>query len=46
MYGYNSLEMDQYFYSLPPLVQQAILSSDIKPETLDELRNLAGTLTE
>lgn len=46
MYGYNNLEMDQYFYSLPPLVQQAILNSDIRPETLDQLRDLAGTLTE
>lgn len=46
MYGFPSLEMDQYFYSLPPLVQQAILNSEINPETLEELRNLAGTLTE
>ena len=46
MYGFDSLEMDQYFYSLPPLVQQAILNSEITPQTLDELRNLAGTLTE
>lgn len=46
MYGYDSLEMDQYFYSLPPLVQQAILDSSIRPGTLEELRNLAGTLTE
>lgn len=46
VYGFDSLEMDQYFYALPPLVQQAILDSDIRPETLEELRNLAGTLTE
>lgn len=46
MYGFDDLEMDQYFYSLPPLVQQAIRDSDIRPETLNELRNLAGTLTE
>ena len=46
VYDFTNLEMDQYFYSLPPLVQQAILNSEISPETLDELRNLAGTLTE
>lgn len=46
MYGFDDLTMDQYFYSLPPLVQQAILSSEVRPQTLDELRNLVGTLTE
>ena len=44
MYSFYNREMDEFFQTLPPLVQHSIIMCDIKPQTLQELRNLAETL--
>lgn len=46
MYSFENREMDEFFQTLAPLVQHSIIMCDIKPRTLEELRNLAETLTE
>lgn len=46
MYSFENREMDEFFQSLSPLVQHSIIMCDIKPRTLEELKVLAGTLTE
>lgn len=46
MYSFENREMDEFFQSLSPLVQHSIIMCDIKSRTLEELKVLAGTLTE
>ncbi len=45
MYSFENREMDEYFQSLPAMVQHTIIMCDIKPQTLDELRSLAEGMT-
>lgn len=44
MYSFENREMDAYFQGLPALIQHAIIMCDLKPQTLDELKNLAETM--
>lgn len=44
MFSFENREMDEYFQTLPALVQHSIIMCDIKPRTLQELQNLAETL--
>lgn len=46
MYSFENREMDEYFQTLPALIQHSIIMCDIKPRTLDELKNLAQSLSK
>lgn len=44
MFSFENREMDEYFQTLPALVQHAIIMCDLKPRNLQELRELAESL--
>jgi len=46
VYSFDNREMDEFFQTLPALIQHSIIMCDIKPRTLDELKNLARSLTK
>lgn len=45
MYSFENREMDAYFQGLSPLIQHSIIMCDLKPQTLEELKSLAETMT-
>lgn len=46
MYSFENREMDEFFQTLSPLIQHSIIMCDLKPRTLEELRNLADTMSQ
>lgn len=38
---YENEEMNRFFYSLPPMVQEGIIQSGVKPCSASELKSLA-----
>ena len=40
-----NLQCTAYFQSLPALIQHSIIMCDLKPNTLEELKTLAETMT-
>ena len=41
MFSFQNREMDEYFRTLSPMIQHAVLMCGAKPATLEELRALA-----
>lgn len=46
MQPFESAQMNDYFSSLPPVVQQSILQSGTAPKTMADLQNLAMKMTD
>ena len=43
---FESAQMNDYFSTLPPTVQQSILQSAVQPTTLAQLQSLAGKMSD
>lgn len=43
---FESTNMNDFFNSLPPLVQQSILQSGVEPKTLADLQSLASKMND
>ena len=43
---FQSKEMNDYFASLPSVVQQAILQSGLEPKTMAELESVANKMQD
>lgn len=43
---FENASMNDYFATLPPLVQQSILHDGVQVKTLADLQNLAGKMSD